>query len=166
MLDAQRVRDVLDYDPVTGVFRWKMLTSKQVHRAHVGDEAGAPDKLGYRMIGIDRKVYLSHRLAWVWMTGEWPLIDIDHANGDPSDNRWCNLREATESQNKANTGPQKNNTSGFKGVYWVKSHKKWSALIRKDKKLRFLGYFDTPEAAHAVYAAEASKLFGEFARTA
>ena len=105
----------------------------------------------------------SHRLAWLYMTGEWPKGDLDHANMNKADNRWCNLREATNAQNGANRGIPTNNKSGFRGVSWAKRHRKWTAHIRAGRKQYTLGYYNAREEAALTYATYACGLFGEFA---
>ena len=98
------------------------------------------------------------------MTGKFPIDQVDHINLDKLDNRWVNLREATNSQNQANIHAHITNTSGFKGVSWHRGVQKWRAQIERDGHSCYLGYFDTPEAAAAAYANAAQKHFGEFAR--
>ena len=97
------------------------------------------------------------------MTGVRPSADLDHENTDSEDNRWNNLRLATDSQNLANRGKQKNNTSGYKGVYWQKTMRKWCAEILVNKQKFRLGYAETPKAAHELYLVAAKEHFGEFA---
>lgn len=157
---AERVRELLHYDPLSGLFT--RLVSRA--NAHVGDVAGTDSGRGYLRIRVDGKKYVAHRLAWFYMTGEWPAEQIDHINGCPSDNRWSNLREATRHQNSINTRKRQDNTSGFKGVHWHKSGKKWQAYIKLNGKKYHLGYFDTPEAASAMYEGAAAILFGNFKR--
>lgn len=160
-LTADRLREVLTYDPETGVFRWKVRTSIRVT---VGEVAGYL-RDGYRFITIDGRKYRAHRLAWLYMYGVWPA-ELDHVNGDRADNRISNLREATRTQNNANTPIRKNNTSGVKGVCWDKRKRKWMAQIRVRGVQRFLGYYETTEEAGEAYAAAAARYFGEFARVA
>ena len=166
MITAEELRSLYSYSPETGDFI--RLTSAYMNPA--GSIAGTFDKDGYRQISIGprkaTKIYKSHRLAWLYMTGEWPKGHIDHINGNPSDNRWCNLREATPTQNVANAKRRKDNTSGFKGVCWYRKTKKWKAEIMISQKHIHLGYFDTPELAHQAYVDAAIKYFGEFARAA
>jgi hypothetical protein len=121
---------------------------------------------GYRKIRINGRSYLAHRLAWLYMTGEWPQNVIDHASGQRSDNRWENLRAASPLLNSHNRKRPSNNTSGFKGVTFYKAGNIWRAFIRVDGLLRFLGSFPTPELAADAYAAAANDHFGSFARTA
>ena len=102
-------------------------------------------------------------VAWLYMTGRWCRPEIDHRDGDATNNRWANLRRASRSQNAAKRGRPRNNSSGFKGVSLCESGK-WRAKIRKGGRCLYLGRFATPQEAHAAYAAAARKLFGEFAR--
>ncbi|MGW1422698.1 HNH endonuclease [Bradyrhizobium manausense] len=159
---AELVRSLLDYDPLTGVFLWRISPSRNTPE---GSIAGA-DSEGYRLIRIDGGRYKAHQLAWLYMTGEWPSRQVDHRDTDRSNNRWSNLRLATTSQNKANMGRRADNKSGFKGVRWYSPTKKWNAQIRCQGKNTNLGYFPTPEEAHAAYCRAAERLFGEFARFA
>ncbi len=162
-ISAGRVREALDYDPETGNFTWREPLSS---RAKVGQRAGRKDGRGYIRIGLDGFYYNGHRLAWLYVYGEWPDGGLDHRNRDKTDNRIENLRLATKSQNMANSYRRKDNASGFKGIYFQKDKRKrpWLAQIRKDGKKFHLGYFPTPEEGHAAYAAAARRLFGEFAR--
>ncbi len=114
MVTADRLKELLSYDPETGIFVWAKLSGR---RARIGDRAGSFNlSLGYRVIGIDGERHYEHRLAWLYMTGEWPSEDLDHENCDKSDNRFSNLREATDSQNLANVANWAHNTSGLKGA--------------------------------------------------
>jgi hypothetical protein len=113
------------------------------------------------MIWIDGKRYYAHRLAWLYMTGKFPDQQIDHIDQDGTHNIWRNLREATNTQNAANSR-RRNNASGFKGVFWQRS-RRWRASIMVNSRRIHLGYFNTPEEAYAVYLAAAQKYFGEFA---
>jgi HNH endonuclease len=166
-LPVERLRELLSYDPATGHFVWLVSTSRRVR---VGSRAGYRQPDGQRIIRIDTDPYVAHRLAWLYMTGEWPRSLIDHENMDRDDNRWSNLRQATKSLNGANKGPPSNNTSGFKGVVRVKGYyvreraDAWKAEITVNMRHRHIGYFRTPELAAAVYAEAAKRFFGEFAR--
>jgi hypothetical protein len=157
---AERVREVLDYNPLTGSFVWRI---SPCNSTPAGSLAGA-DSEGYRLIRLDGGRYKGHQLAWLYMTGEWPSRQVDHEDTNRSNNRWGNLRLATGSQNKANMGKRSDNTSGFKGVCWYPTTKKWRAGIGCQGKVKTIGYFKTPEEAHAAYCEEAKRLFGEFAR--
>jgi hypothetical protein len=160
-LKAERLREVLSYDPATGIFT-RLVNTGNVHE---GDPAGCINKsLGYAMITIDYKRYYAHRLAWLYMTGEWPAAQIDHINMDRADNRWDNLRLATKSQNMSNRGAQSNNTSGIKGVDWDRARIKWRAQICASGRRVCLGRFDTREEAQAAYVIAVEKYHGGFAR--
>lgn len=161
LVPLDRLRELLSYDPDTGLFVWRV--NKRGHRK-TGDIAGSLDKSGYWIIRLDQRNYPAHRLAWLYMTGEWPAHHIDHRDLDKANNRWANLRQATVSQNLANRRKYKNNQSGFKGVIWHARDKRWRADIRKNGKGYFLGNFRTPEEAHAAYRVAAERLYGEFAR--
>jgi len=108
---------------------------------------------------------MAHRLAFVYMTDDFPPNQIDHINGKTDDNRWSNLRICTQSQNKANSGKHKNNTSGYKGVCWRKDNKKWTAGICHEGKRFHLGFFDDKEDAAMAYNKAAVELHGEFYHT-
>lgn len=156
-LTQARLKELLHYDPETGIFTWLVIANN--NKALVGTVAGSLNKPGYMMIGVDRKRYLAHRLAFLYMTGEWPSEQVDHINGERTDNRWCNLRAATEGENKHNIGgPPRTNTSGYLGVSWDKSRGKWRAHIYLRNVQHHLGRFTTPEAAHAAYLAAKDKL--------
>lgn len=110
---------------------------------------------------------MAHRLAWLYIYGEWPIDQLDHINRNTSDNRIENLREATQSQNNANRSANKSKKySPLKGVSFYPDSKRWTASIRINNKNRHLGCFDTAEEAHAAYVAEADQVFGEFAAAA
>jgi hypothetical protein len=161
MLTYQRLRELLDYEPQTGKFFWKVRTARCVK---IGSLAGAIERNGYRRIDLLNKHYLAHRLAWLYVNGEWPLGDLDHVNGNKDDNRVANLRPATVSQNAMNKKMPATNKTGFKGVCQV--GKKFQAGIKRNGKSTHLGWHDTPEAAHAAYVEKANEIFGEFARAA
>ncbi len=146
LLTAEQLREVLDYDPETGEFRWK--SNKKGHKS--GHIAGNLQRNGYRRIKVDGKKYLAHRLAWLWMTGMWPPNQIDHINGDRSGNRFMNLRLADNTFNMQNQRKaMSNNYSGLLGVW--PNHGKWQAGVRVMGKLVHLGTFDCPEKAHHAY---------------
>jgi hypothetical protein len=159
-LTQARLRELLRYDPNTGQFRWRKRPSPSVRKGAI---AGGVSKFArYWCITIDGRTYMAHQLAWLYRTGKWCRPMVDHRDGDRTNNRWRNLRRATSSQNNANRCVPRNNRCGFKGV-GLKAGR-WCARIRKNGRLRELGAFPTPQAAHAAYVAAARKLFGEFAR--
>jgi hypothetical protein len=156
---SARLRALLHYDPETGEFHWVKRICSSIQ---AGDIAGGPHN-GYRIITIEGRRYPAHQLAWLYMRGRWCSLLVDHRDGDPLNNRWSNLRRATRSQNGANRCVPRNNASGLKGVSLHRG--KWCAIIRKQGRKHFLGYFSTPQAAHSAYVKAARRLFGEFART-
>lgn len=158
---ATRLREILHYDPESGELRW--LISPR-YRVNIGALAGVLNSRGYRVIKIGGRMYVAHRLAFLWMEGRWPMEEIDHANGDKTDNRWSNLREARQLQNTANARTSIRNTSGYKGVSMDRSkprQKKWRATIEVDGRTISLGYFDTPERAFIAYIFAAWDHFGD-----
>lgn len=159
-LTRERLLEVLSYDALAGTFTWRINMSRKVR---AGRPAGSLRPTGYIGIGIDGSVYQAHRLAWFYVHGEWLACDPDHRNLVRTDNRLDNLRPATRSQNMANGGRRVSNVSGYKGVSYSRTAKRWVAQITKDYQNHYLGLFDTPEAAHATYVKKARELFGEFA---
>jgi hypothetical protein len=166
-LTAERLRELLDYDPATGVFRWRVdrHCGKGRVSAKAGDIAGGIDGHGYHRIGIDGVRHKGHRLAWLYVHGELRK-GLDHRNRDCADNRIENLRPCNQSQNMANGARRITNRSGFKGVSWSASNKGWVAQIVVRGKAHYLGTFADPAAAHAVYARAATEHFGEFGTAA
>jgi hypothetical protein len=159
-LTAKELRSRLDYDPITGIFRYKVVPECQ-HKIKVGDIAGYIREKRYLVIKIDGKAYYAHRLAWLYVYGAWPTNLIDHEDTNKLNNSLSNLRPANQSKNKANAPKPKNNTSGFKGV--VKCKNRWKAQITYQQQVMYLGLFDTKEKAHAAYLEKARELHGEFA---
>jgi hypothetical protein len=161
-LTAERLRQQLSYDQESGIFTWRCYRSN----LPPDGRAGWLDHGGYVFISVDGRRYLAHRLAWLYVYGQWPDEKIDHIDGCGNNNRIANLRPANCSQNQANRRLNKNNKSGFKGVSWDKQFSRWRATIRSSGKSKHLGLFHSPEEAHAVYMAEARRLHGEYARAA
>lgn len=157
------VRQLLSYDPATGVFTWR---ERRGGSAIAGSIAGGLDTKRYLAISVNGKRYRAHRLAWLYMTGEWPAEQIDHRDGDRANNQWTNLRAATNSQNAHNCGKRAHNSSGVKGVHWHTQSGCWRAEIRHGGAKRHLGSFSDINAAQAAYALAAADLHGDFARAA
>lgn len=156
------VTELLDYDPATGALTWKIARAGNVK---VGQRAGCINKRdGYREIWIGERSYKAARVIHLWMTGEWPEFTVDHINLNRADDRWENLRAATQAQNCANRGLKKNNTSGMKGASQTQSGR-WLSTIKIDRVSRCLGTFDTREEAAGAYAKALTEVYGEFART-
>jgi hypothetical protein len=160
-LTQERLHELLDYNPKTGVFRWKV---NRRFTATTGSIAGVTDSHGHRQITIDWKKYLAHRLIWLCVYGSWPIEQIDHINGIRDDNRLSNLRECTRSQNHANR--RKFRCNGLKGASFHKCSGRWAAQIGKNGKVIHLGLFNSELEAHNAYMAAAKQLHGEFARAA
>lgn len=157
MLTIEQLKNALNYDANTGVFIWKTRPSKAVK---VGDVAGCVEKrIGYVTIGIAKRIYKAHRLAWLYAYGEWPKGLIDHINGDKADNRIANLRDVFADGNSQNIRkPNRRNKSGFMGVIFFQ--KKWRASITVSGKTKWLGDYATPEEAHQVYLVAKRKYHG------
>ena len=160
-LSFAQVSERLSYDPLTGDFVWLKGASRKFPAGAPAGHTHGTLRRPYRTITILGHTCYASRLAWLLMTGRWPIHQIDHINRDSLDDRWVNLREASNSQNNANKLKQRNSTSGFKGVFRDrrKSTKPWYAQI----KHRSLGAFATAEEAAAAYDAAAAKMYGEFA---
>lgn len=151
-LGVERLKDLLDYDPETGLFRWRRYRARG---ARAGDVAGSLCE-GYVNIQIDGVTYRGHRLAWLYVTGRAAENEIDHINGDRADNRLANLRTATRAENRQNLhGPYKSGASGVLGVTRRRNgrRKPWVAQIQEGKAKRHLGYFASVEEASAAYIA-------------
>lgn len=148
-LTVERLRELLDYSPETGEFRWRVSPSNSVSS---GSVAGAPDRKGYWYIQIAGARYLAHRLVWLYVNAVWPKEQIDHVNCTRADNRITNLREATPTENGENIRHAKTNSStGLLGVSWYKRTGKFTAKIKVNGKQLHLGYFYSAEDAYAAY---------------
>lgn len=137
-LTAERLRDLLHYEPATGIFAWLVNRGR---KAKAGQQAGVLNNDGYIAIKIDGRTYKGQRLAFLYMLGRWPDPEADHENGVRNDNRWGNLREATKAQNMQNLATPATNTSGHIGVCWHSRRRKWQVYIRVDGTLHHVGYF-------------------------
>ena len=151
MITQEELKTYLIYNPLSGNFFWRKQPS---YKIPLGSIAGTYNDSGYIIIGILGNRYRAHRLAFLYMLGKMPKNQVDHIDGDRSNNRWKNLREVTPLVNAQNVhGASKNNKSGYLGVSWSKQHQKWRANLYINKKQTHLGLFDTPEEAHACYLA-------------
>jgi hypothetical protein len=154
------IKEVIEYNSETGIFLW---TKDRKGHARKGKKAGGFHSRGYITICVNDAEYLAHRLAWAMHYGEIPEnMQIDHINGDRSDNRISNLRLATHEENCRNSKPRKHNKTGIKGVRRMRS--KWAARIRVNNKEIWLGCYDTPEEASSAYQKAAAELHKDFAR--
>lgn len=150
MLNQNRLKEVLQYEPSTGVFTY--LIDRGAMKA--GAVAGTTNGHGYRQIVIDKSFYRACRLAFLYMTGAFPFGQVDHINRNRADDRWCNLRAVTPAENQQNCLPlRKNNKSGFKGVSWCTKRARWQAHIQANGSQKNLGVFKTVEEAVAAYRA-------------
>ena len=162
MPSHERVLSVLRYDPLTGIFTW--IAAPSSNKPHlVGTPAGRVLDTGYTDIKIDGCKIGAPRLAWFYMTGEWPKDEVDHKDLNKSNNAWDNLRESTHTQNMQNRPAW-----GSVPLKGVRLHEcgKYEAKIVISKKQHIIGYFSTPEAAHDAYCVASNENFDEFARAA
>lgn len=165
MITQERLKELLSYAPLTGVFLWKK--SLRGRFAKAGAAAGYPDqKDGYLCICVDQRQYRVHRLAWFYMTGEWPKGQIDHKDLDKSNNRFSNLRDATKSQNMWNLKCRSNSATGVKGVQYDARRGLYYAKITANGRKTWLGYHQTAEAAAEAYRVASIEKHQEFARAA
>lgn len=149
-LTPARLRELLHYDPETGVFTWRVQANN--NRARVGAVAGTPHRRGYIHIGVGGFQYLAHRLAWLYAYGVWPTGHIDHVDGCKTNNALANLRDVSRAINMQNLkGPRRDNQCGYLGVSVNK--KRWKAEIFVNGRRRHIGTYDTPELAHEAYLA-------------
>lgn len=156
MITQTELKSILKYDDESGQFFW--IESKKGRR-------GTPQRIrkdGYCFICINGKKYLAHRLAWLYMYGKFPQVYIDHINTNKSDNRIINLRLATHSNNGINRGLQANNKSGYKGVHLDKNTNLYMARITINRKMIYLGLFESIENAAIAYKNAAIKYHKEF----
>lgn len=167
-LTAEYVRARLTYDPETGIATW-LPVPENGHPARrwnaklSGKQVGSPDADGYRRIKLLGSSFLLHRVIWLHVTGDWPEHEIDHRDLNKANNRWDNLRVATQSQNRSNRPAQRNNRLGVKGITQTRNGK-YAALIKDGPGMRHLGTFKTVGDASAAYQVAALKIHGEFAR--
>jgi hypothetical protein len=156
-LPLHGIEELLAYDPSLGAITWI--------KSHANAVAGCLDsRNGYWRIKVNGRLYAAHRIAWYLHTGEDPgSKDVDHVNGNRSDNRACNLRLATRSENMKNTKKRQSGTSGYKGISWDDGRGKWRAEIRINGKNKRIGRFDTELEAHVAYCKAAAEHHGEFA---
>lgn len=149
IISVERLRDLLHYDAETGLFTWRHAR----HKCTAGAVAGCPGGVaGYIQIRLDYRRYYAHRLAWLYMHGQWPLSQIDHINGEKADNRIANLRDVSVLVNHENhRAAHSNSKTGFLGASICGTTGRFVAQIKLGGKQTFLGRFDTVEEAHQVY---------------
>lgn len=159
-MNAELIRELFDYDPATGIFLWRANKPKRLAKA--GDAAGTLTERGYIRIRFAGRVYSAHRLAWLYVYGEWPPALIDHINHACDDNRIKNLRLASDYQNQGNRKISRNNTSGYKGVHFHKHSGKWHATMCINGKQVHVGSSTIKEEAADAYRIASLKHHGEF----
>jgi hypothetical protein len=153
-LTAERARELLDYNPLTGSLTWR---ERRSWKALKGSAAGTAKPGGYRVVGIDGVLYYAHRLVFLMVEGAWPAAHVDHINHIRNDNRWANLRVVTVSENQQNRVLTKRNTTGVEGVTWCKTRRKWRATVALHGVQVFHKRFDDLELAIAARKTAAAK---------
>lgn len=157
MLTNGKLKELLDYNQHTGIFIWKTNAAKNIK---MGTIAGSVDSDGYICIGINKKLYLAHRLAWLYIYNELPKNNIDHINGIKNDNRISNLKDVSQRQNGQNRKEHRNNR--LVGCYFNKNRNKWQAQIKINKNQIYLGLYNTEQEAHDAYIQKIKQLEGEY----
>lgn len=165
-LTAAWLRDHFEYGCESGRFTrlWPVVTGRGSVRHLAGTLTGAIHKDGYRYLGINGRLYLEHRLAWLWVTGEWPEKEVDHIDGNRSNNRFSNLRSVTTQQNRMNSLGQKRRKNPYPGVYeHTTMCGRHCAQIKVNREVIYLGMFNTPEDAYEARKKAELRYFGEYA---
>lgn len=150
----------VSYDPETGIVTRRVKSV--FHKRWDGTEVKGSKTRGYVMFYIGKKRFWAHRVAFLFMTGDWPAGVVDHINRDKSDNRWVNMRVCTQAQNSCNRSVQSNNTSGVRGVSRVPGKDKWVAVIKFNRRTHYIGQFNSIEEASAARRKAAERFYGEF----
>lgn len=143
MTTQERLKEIYSYDSESGLFTFNVKRGPM----RVGDVAGTINKGGYIQINFDGKIYVAHRLAWLYVIGEWPDGWIDHKDTVRTNNRFDNLRVVTPTVSNRNRNMNKRNTSGTTGISWNKKESKWQAYICVDSRMINLGWFEHKEDA-------------------
>lgn len=150
-LSANELMAQLHYDPETGIFTRKVIKASRFAKSQ-GESIGSLNDSGYVVISVNSKPQRAHRLAWLYMTGNWPSGEIDHINGVRTDNRWGNLRDVATRVNAQNKrSAMSHSKTGLLGASWNKRDERFVSRIKAGKKYLSLGGFDTAEQAHAAY---------------
>lgn len=143
-ITQEEIKEIVKYSQETGVFIW---ISSRSNKIKIGDTAGniwinQHNRKKYHRLWLSGRLYLAHRVAWIYMTGSWPNDQIDHIDGNGLNNKWENLREVSGSENQQNTRMKRTNTTGICGVVWNKNANKWQAAINIYNKAVYLGLFE------------------------
>lgn len=161
-LSLSEIRAVFNYDPNTGDISWKVKINPNIVIGRPMGKSSSRRATGY--VALHRiRIRISH-FAWFYTYGVWPPAEVDHINGDPTDNRLCNLRLATSQQNKWNKPVHPTSKSGLKGAMATRSGR-FRSHIRENGKLKYLGYFATAQEAHEAFVKAAVKIQGQFMRS-
>lgn len=151
MITAERLRALMHYSETLGIFTRLV----DVRKYKAGTIAIGTLSHGYVRVSVDGKIYAAHRLAWLWVTGEWPTRDIDHIDGNRANNRWSNLRDVSRSMNLENMREAKSNnrSTGLLGAHLHRQTGRYTSRIQVKGKDQHLGMFATAEEAHRAYVA-------------
>ena len=156
MITQTELKNLLHYDSGSGLFYWLRKDSCKI--------AGRTKKNGRVEIRVNKKLYAAHRLAWLYVYGEFPEHVVDHIDGNPNNNSIQNLRSVTRSQNLYNSKIPITNTSGVKGVHWSSRENKWRVKLHVNGKEKNFGYFDSLEVAKLIITEARDKFHGEYCR--
>jgi hypothetical protein len=159
--DANKLRELFDYNAMTGTLSWRISTN---NRVKAGDPIKTKYRAGHLAVSIDGVRYLAHRVIWKMTTGEDPVDQIDHIDGDASNNSFANLRESDQSQNRMNSRKNSNNTSGVKGISYHKATNKWRATVGNGYASKQIGIFDDFQSAVEACNLARAEMHGDFAR--
>lgn len=147
-ITKERLREVFTYNPMTGLF----VRNAPTRGCNSKTPVGSANQHGYIRITVDGRRYMAHRLAWLYMTGEWPSESVDHIDGNPANNAWVNLRDVSASVNMQNQRrARRDNRTGLLGV--VVNGSGFQARIKVAGKIEILGQFQSKEVAHSAYVA-------------
>ena len=163
-ISVDKLRALVSYEPSTGLFTWLARGNKSFDNRFCGKPAFTyATSHGYKAAFLNGgKIVYAHRAAYAIMTGQWPVDQIDHIDQNKTNNKWSNLRAATNAQNNRNISARNTGTSKYKGVHWFKRKGKWQAQIRCNGKRQHLGYFHDEKDAHEAYQKAAKLLHGEW----
>lgn len=160
----EELHRLFSYDPVTGVLTWKVRPNPKALHVRPGKTAGFPSTGGHLVIVLACIRYYAHRVIWKMVTGDEPDRQVDHIDGDKTNNRWANLRLASHGQNRSNAKAGKNNKSGVKGVCWDAGHQAWLAYVSSGGKQTRIGRFKSLADAASARREAADLAHGEFVR--
>lgn len=155
-LTQARLKDVIDYDPITGAITWSIRSCNRW--PDIGRVAGTLSVEGYRVITLGGVMFKAHHLAWLHTTGELPVDQIDHIDGNRDNNSIKNLRECSHAENHQNRKDPERRHPGLRGAYRYGVSGRWRSVIVVDRSSRHLGYFNTPEDAHQAYLTAKAQL--------